>query len=517
VTAVGNGVATISAAAAATSGAATVTVDQVGVELAFVVQPAEEYVGVTIDPGVKVEIRDANGHSVEDADEVVTLAIGNNPGGGTLSGTTTVVPVDGVATFDNLTIDEAGTGYTLTATSGTVPAATSASFDVQAVAFAIMSTGAAHACTLTTVGDAFCWGDNSVGQLGDGSVVSSTGPVWVAGGLRFAELTGGGGDHTCGLIDAGEAYCWGENAMGQLGDGTKTSSNVPVRSAGNLTFTSIDAGAFHTCGVTTAGEAHCWGSNAADNLDGYALGGPTAEMCDNPDAPYRGDTWPCSPTPIAVSGGLSFRSITAGVWATCGIAVSGETYCWGWNQFNELGNGTDVDATAPTLVAGGLSFDDVDFGAVHACGLIGQDAYCWGGAVPAYYGYLGTGTFDPSSTPAAVVGGLHFSTLAPSGGNNIYSFTCGLTLEGAAYCWGASRAGALGTSASLPNCGNALCSTVPVPVAGGITFVSISAGEEFACGVGDSGEGYCWGSNEFGQLGDGTTDDAATPVLVVLP
>jgi alpha-tubulin suppressor-like RCC1 family protein len=262
------------------------------------------------------------------------------------------------------------------------------------------------------------------------------------------------------LIDAGEAYCWGENTMGQLGDGTKTSSNVPVRSAGNLTFTSIDAGAFHTCGVTTAGEAHCWGSNAADNLDGYALGGPTAEMCDNPDAPYRGDTWPCSPTPIAVSGGLSFRSITAGVWATCGIAVSGETYCWGWNQFNELGNGTDVDATAPTLVAGGLSFDDVDFGAVHACGLIGQDAYCWGGAVPAYYGYLGTGTFDPSSTPAAVVGGLHFSTLAPSGGNNIYSFTCGLTLEGAAYCWGASRAGALGT---------------------------------------------------------GTTDDAATPVLVVLP
>lgn len=522
VTAVGNGVATISAAAAGTNGGATVTVAQVGVELVFSVQPVETYAGVTIEPAVEVEVRDANGHAVENATETVALAIGENPGAGTLSGTTTVVPENGVATFDDLTIDEDGTGYTLTATTGSVPAATSASFDVVAIGFTVVGTGDSHTCALTSLGEAFCWGDNSVGQLGDETSASSTGPVPVTGNLRFEELTGSGGDHTCGLTGNGEAYCWGENAMGQLGDGTKINSNVPVRAASNFTFTSLAAGVYHTCGVTSAGEAYCWGSNAADAIEGYALGGPTTEMCDNPDAPYRGDTWPCSPTPVAVAGGMSFRSIAAGAWATCGIAVSGETYCWGWNNFNELGDGTDVDATAPTLVAGDLSFDQVSFGALHACGLVGQNAYCWGGGVGTYYyGYLGTGSFDPSSTPASVVGGLGIAALAPSDGNNIYAFTCGLTTEGAAYCWGAGATGALGTTTAPLDCyirGYASpCSNAPLPVEGGITFVSIDAGSEFACGVAQSGDAYCWGSNEFGQLGDGTTDDATTPVLVVMP
>ena len=500
-----------------------ITVDQVGSELAFSVQPTEAYAGVTIDPAVQVEIRDANGHTVSNVTESVTLAIGDNPGGGMLSGTTNAMPVDGVATFENLTIDEVGTGYALIATSGTVPAGTSAAFDVVLFAFAAVSAGGDHACALTTVGDAVCWGDNSVGQLGDASAVSSTGPVRVAGGLRFAELTGNGGDHTCGLTDDGEAYCWGENAMGQLGDGTKTNSNVPVRAAGSLVFTSLDAGGFHTCGVTTGAEAYCWGSNAALSLEGYALGGPTTELCDNPDAPYRGDVWPCSPSPVAVSGGLSFLSITAGQWTSCGIAVSGETYCWGWNQFYELGNGTDVDATAPTLVAGGLAFDHVTLGAIHTCGLVGENAYCWGGGSRTVnFGYLGIGSFDPSSTPSAVVGGLSLSQLAPSGGNIIYSFTCGITGDGDAYCWGANRKGALGTDVAVPtDCyggGEVFqCSTVPVPVAGGITFVSIATGKEFTCGVAQSGEAYCWGSNEFGQLGNGTTVDAATPALVVVP
>lgn len=397
----------------------------------------------------------------------------------------------------------------------------------------VVVTGAVHACALGVDRRTYCWGGNTLGQLGDGSNMSSTRPVPVAGGLHFVQLTSGGWDHTCGLTDEGEAYCWGWNAFGQLGDGSMTSSNVPVRAAANLTFTNLDAGTYHTCGVTRAGAAYCWGANGPLNgafsgvpsSAGFALGAPTTASCTNPatvagGAPYRGSPWPCSPAPLAVSGGVSFRSISAGLWATCGVAVSGVAYCWGLNFGYQLGNNALAGATTPTPVAGGWLFDEVVLGALHGCGLVNHDGYCWGGRL-FNWGSLGTGSFLGSSTPAPVVGGLSFAGVIPSDANDIYTFTCGLTTEGAAYCWGANRQGALGTEVALPSCADNVamfpCSNVPVPVAGGLKFISLAAGREFACGVSRSRATYCWGANDFGQLGDGTTTDRFTPVLVQSP
>lgn len=395
-----------------------------------------------------------------------------------------------------------------------------------AVRFTGLSAGRAHACGVTAKGTTYCWGDDSVGQLGDGSNTASMQPVLVAGGHRFARLAGGSRDYTCALTAAGEAYCWGQNGLGQLGDGTTTSSNQPVRAAPGLTFSDLSAGDYHTCGVTTAGSAYCWGGNAAVSITGYALGAPTTDVCANPEAPFRGSSWPCSPTPVAVSGAIAFQSISAGILATCGLAESGQAYCWGWNAYDELGNSSDTDATAPTMVAGGLEFTRLRLGGGHGCGLAGGAAYCWGavdtaaGLLRENYGQLGTGSFDGTGTPAPVVGGLSFVEVVPSGANDIYTFTCGLTAAGAAYCWGANEYGELGTDTTIPSCGtwNNLplwCSNVPVPVAGGIVFTSLALGQEFACGVDTSGIAYCWGRNDFGQLGDGTTTDRSTPVQVV--
>jgi alpha-tubulin suppressor-like RCC1 family protein len=525
VTAVADGAATISAAADGKSGTATISVDQVAAELTFSIQPTETQVTETMAPAVEVVIRDANGHAVVNATERVTLVIENNPGEGELSGTTTVVPVDGVARFGDLVIDKLGNGYTFTATSGAVAAASSAPFDI-VFAFATVNTGASHTCGLSTSGTAYCWGDNTVGQLGDASDISSTRPVRVAGGLRFAQLTGGGGNHTCALTDDGEAYCWGDNPFGQLGDGTTTSSSVPVRAASSLSLTTIDAGPYHTCGLTATGAAYCWGANGPENQSfgdreglGYALGAATTELCDNPNPNYRGAQWPCSPTPLAVAGGMSFRSTSAGLWASCGVAMTGGAYCWGVNGFDNLGTGTEDYATGPTQVAGGLLFEEAVHGAIHGCGLVNNNAYCWG-ALIFTWGQLGTGTFDPSSTPTPVAGGLSFSTVVPSDANNIYESTCGLTTEGEAFCWGTNRWGGLGTDVPIsPTCNGSdfPCSNIPVPVAGGITFISISTNAEYSCGVAESRDLYCWGVNDEGQLGDGTTNDAATPVQVVVP
>jgi alpha-tubulin suppressor-like RCC1 family protein len=387
------------------------------------------------------------------------------------------------------------------------------------IVFAAVAAGRAHACGLTTNGVAFCWGDNTLGQLGDASYTSSLTPVLVEGNLRFEVLTSAY-DHTCGLTDDGEAYCWGDNPFGQLGDGTATRSTGPVRAAANLEFSQLDAGAYHTCGVTASGEAYCWGSNAADGIDGFALGGATTEFCASPYGSYRGHSWACSLTPVAVSGGIEFESISAGVWATCGLAVNGTAYCWGWNAHSyTFGDGTEDDATTPSPVAGGMQFDEVVLGAMHGCGLVNQDAYCWGARV-INYGQLGTGSFDGAIAPVPVAGDLSFATVVPSDANNIYAFTCGLTTQGAGYCWGANRHGGLGTDVALsPTCnGRDLpCSNVPVPVAEGLTFISISLGAEFACAVVQNGDAYCWALNDVGQLGNGTTDDTDTPVMVVVP
>jgi alpha-tubulin suppressor-like RCC1 family protein len=219
-----------------------------------------------------------------------------------------------------------------------------------------------------------------------------------------------------------------------------------------------------------------------------------------------------------VSGGISFRSISAALWGACGLAVNGSAYCWGFNVWYQLGNETLTGATAPTAVAGGLAFEEMVLGAVQGCGLVNQEAYCWGGRT-LNWGQLGNGSFMASSTPVAVQGGLSFSAVVPSYANNIYAFTCGLTVDGAAYCWGASRLGQLGTDVAVDICesgGNDFpCSSVPVPVAGGIDFISLATGNEFACGVARNGAAFCWGRNEFGQLGDGTTANSNVPVQVV--
>ncbi len=130
VTAVANGSATITATVDGISGTTTILVDQVPVQLAFTVEPTTKKARDSIAPAVEVAIQDAAGNTVSDATDAVTVAIGTNPGGGTLSGTTTVTAVNGIATFADLKVDEAGTGYTLVATSGTLTPAASATFDV---------------------------------------------------------------------------------------------------------------------------------------------------------------------------------------------------------------------------------------------------------------------------------------------------------------------------------------------------------------------------------------------------
>jgi alpha-tubulin suppressor-like RCC1 family protein len=133
----------------------------------------------------------------------------------------------------------------------------------QDVTFVSLTTGYHHVCGIATTGAAFCWGFNDDGQLGNGSTSRQFAEkeTRVSGGLTFTSLSAGV-SHTCGVATGGKAYCWGLNNKGQLGNGTKTSSDVPRPVSGDVSFESISAGNLHTCGVTTDGSIYCWGDNA---------------------------------------------------------------------------------------------------------------------------------------------------------------------------------------------------------------------------------------------------------------
>jgi alpha-tubulin suppressor-like RCC1 family protein/tRNA A-37 threonylcarbamoyl transferase component Bud32 len=195
--------------------------------------------------------------------------------------------------------------------------------------FASITAGSNFTCGLTADGRVSCWGDNSAGQLGDGSNFDRPLPVSV-GSVVLTSIAAGS-NHVCGLAGDGEAYCWGRNAFGQLGDGGNLDRNTPVRVRGGMRFKSITAGSNHTCAVAVDGTAYCWGQNTYGQL---GTGG-AADVAQ----------------PATVADGHVFASIQAHASHTCGLTVSGEAFCWGNNSEDQLGDGTQTHRARPTLVA----------------------------------------------------------------------------------------------------------------------------------------------------------------------
>ncbi len=306
----------------------------------------------------------------------------------------------------------------------------------------------------------------------------------------FARLSAGK-YHTCGISVDGRAYCWGEGDQGQLGDGSNSSSGIPTAVASEQVFTAISAGSEHTCAVGDDGTAHCWGGSA------YGQAGSDLSSVNQP-------------APVAP--GLNFVSIGAGGRHTCALAEEGSTYCWGSNGFGQLGSseplvgcsaGTDC-STEPVAEAGGLRFAAVSVGKDHSCGLTADgNAYCWGRNAN---GQLGDGSTIDRGVPVAVSGGFRFAALEAG-----RDHTCGLNTRGRLYCWGRNDSGQLGSAALVDH----VLPVLPVTSPEESVFAALSAGGQHTCAITTSRNGYCWGANELGQLGDGTVDSTAAPVRVV--
>jgi len=345
-----------------------------------------------------------------------------------------------------------------------------------------LAVGYHHTCALTAVGEAYCWGSNNHGQLGDESLTHRSTPTAVSGGLRFVQLTAGVW-HTCGLTAEGKAYCWGANVDGALGTGTTSSQTSPTAVIGNLSFELLEAGGNHTCGISTSGGTYCWGANESGQLGVGLFSIPS--------------NFPRSPT--LVVGGERFTTLTAGLQHTCGISTNG-TWCWGSNFQGQLGDQTNTDRSVPTPVSGGQIYQAVSSGAFHTCAkLSNAQWHCWGDN---FYGQLGDGTVIDRTVPTPVAGSIAFARLDGATLN-----TCAVAISGSAFCWGTDRYDQFGN-------GTAGDSFTPTPVSGGLNFTRIGTGTQHTCGMTTLGTAYCWGHGDVGQIGNGILDIHSVPTAV---
>ncbi len=320
-----------------------------------------------------------------------------------------------------------------------------------------IAAGSWHTCAVMNDGGVNCWG-SSAGTLGDGSTIATGVPVGVSGLASGVKSVTAGQDYTCALTDRGGVKCWGSNDYGQLGSGSTDDSLAPVDVLAS-SVSAISAGDSHACAVMDTGGAKCWGLN----YDGQ-LGDSTATDGTATD----------SAVPVAVTQTDGVSEIAAGVDHTCAVNIGGWVSCWMHRPFDNL---SDVGVTA------------VATGMWHTCAVTDAGGVkCWDD----------TGVTKDVAGLASLVSAVDAGT----------AFTCALTDAGGVKCWGANYLGQLGN-------GTTADSSVPVDVVGLVNGVrAITAGDSHACALMDDGGVKCWGSNEYGQLGNDSVTDSSVPVEV---
>ncbi len=344
----------------------------------------------------------------------------------------------------------------------------------------------------------WCWGDNASGQLGDGTTARRTAPVPVLA-LPGGDVTalGVGETHTCAVI-GGDAYCWGAGGAGQLGDGRKADSTIPVKVTGLPAgkVTQVSCGTNFSCAVA-AGGAYCWGTNGSGQV-----GNPVGSSVGTP----------VSVVTAAGSALTGVADVSSGEDHACALLASGDIDCWGHNDNGTLASSTlAVNAVATKAVkVEGLPgpAQKVAIAGWHGCAIVGGAVWCWGTGTA---GELGNGGSASSATPVAAAGlSSSVTTLAIGGGSSDGDATCAVR-SGTTMCWGNAQSGRLGD-------GQTSARGVPVAVMNlPVDVVTVAAAFDHACALRGTGEIRCWGQGKQGQLGDGAGVDRPAPVVVALP
>lgn len=397
--------------------------------------------------------------------------------------------------------------------------------------------GRRHVCAVKSNGKGFCWGANGNGQLGHGSTANASSPVEVSGARQWLTLSAGA-EHSCGVTTSHALYCWGLNSSSQLGDGTTTARTTPVPIGNTSDWATVDAGGVSTCAVKMSGERWCWGANGSGQLgDGLTSKSGVPKLADSEHdwgsvvaseegfgCGFRTDgrlfCWgdgsmgqtgqpakvALTTAPVQVGVEPSWLDVALGLRFACGVKASGELVCWGATSRGATGSGFVSDRLQPWLVGDASDWTSVSVHTDSACGLRGTKLYCWGRETN---GLLGDGMANSSATPAAIDVDVDYQ--AVSVGKN---FACGVTIDGDVRCWGSDGGGQLGNGSGVTN--QATPGLVASTAGNSSKWTSVAAGELVACGLRADKTLWCWGTDNYGQVGNGDGIAVAqhTPVQV---
>ncbi|MCA8838163.1 MAG: hypothetical protein K8963_09965, partial [Proteobacteria bacterium] len=412
----------------------------------------------------------------------------------------TMMPVSALDGLSIIVTDDRGacsiTGTLITGTGPqtfTVRATSAVGTDEATITFTVsqkpltrvsqISTGQAHTCAVSAVGDLYCWGNGTNGRLGTGNANASNVPARVGESPTWSQVSAGY-EHTCAVNAAGELYCWGNGTNGRLGTGNANASNVPARVGNVANWAQVSAGDTHTCAVNTSGELYCWGNGTNGHL------GTGNENSSN--------------VPARVGNVANWAQVSAGGQHACAVNTPGELYCWGVNDLGRIGiaDGSAI-TNLPIRVGDVANWAQVSAGNEHTCAVnTTGELYCWGRGTDSRLG-LGSGlAASTRRTPVRV--GTATDWIQTIAG---FSHTCAIKDTGQLFCWGAGGNGRLGQISTNTQ-------FIPARTSTDADWSQAGAGEAHTCAIKDTGQLFCWGAGGNGRLGLDDDDDRTSPVAV---
>ncbi|MBZ5734915.1 hypothetical protein K8Z61_10445 [Nocardioides sp. TRM66260-LWL] len=405
-----------------------------------------------------------------------------------------------------------GDGTTIQRTAAV--AVTTAGTSMAGKTITAISANTRHSLALASDGTVHAWGGNGAGQLGDGTTIQRTAAVAVAtAGASVAGKTitaiATGSTHSLSLTSDGTVHAWGGNGAGQLGDGTTIQRNIAIAvttagtSLDGKTITAIAAGTSHSLALATDGTLHAWGDNSLGQLgDGTTTNRATAVAVTTTGTSLAGKT---------------ITAIAAGTSHSLALATDGTIHAWGSNSAGQLGDGTTTNrATAVAVTTAGASLAGktitaIAAGSLHTLALASDGTlHAWGNNGS---GRLGDGTttnWSAAVTVRTAGTSLAGKTITAIAAGNSHSLA--LASDGTVHAWGFNTSGQLGDSTRVAH-GTAAQVTTGTSLAGK-TIIAIAAGSSHNLALASDASLHAWGLNSDGQLGDGTPTRRTAPVLV---